>query len=311
MIAKSSGRNFLIIDCGSLTFNALVGEYSEGTIKRHLVLRKVVGLQQGMGLDRKIDFATLSRATEAILSILKESEVLDIKATYILGTSALREAVNGVEWCNGIYALTGFEVKIISGLFEAELVSKAVSSSSISPFDPYLLIDIGGGSSEMAIMNTNTLSNVISIPIGVSRLLQDFNPSDPMSADEKRRMTERIHYEFRPFLSLASRLQVKTMVGVSGFFETLHDLIYPNESSDSWEMVPLALDDYYDWESRLVSMRSEERMLVPRLQAFRSKLIPIGFQIFNVCIQIIQPDFILCHNYGLKEGALLHYAGLE
>ncbi|MCX8070696.1 MAG: hypothetical protein N2738_09360, partial [Thermodesulfovibrionales bacterium] len=160
------------VDVGSNTIRLLIGEIDKGFIKRLKTRRFVTALAKGMSSSRELNKKGKVLTLKAIDDFLSLCKLYDVTHIFAIGTSALRESIDGQDFVDEIKRATGLEIEIISGQREAYLNYEGISSS----FDlshKALVIDIGGGSTEW-IYKENSNINHSSLPVGAIKLYDVF-----------------------------------------------------------------------------------------------------------------------------------------
>ncbi len=155
-----------------------------------------------------------------------------VKKVFAFGTSALRSAKNKEEVLDAFQREAGISVSIIDGLREAELiyagVKKAVDIEEVS-----LIVDIGGGSVEYILCNGEKVLWMQSFEMGGQRLLERFMKKDPLPQQEIPRMQSYFRETLLPLTNAIHQYQPKVLIGSSGSFDTLNDLLF-HETTGTW-----------------------------------------------------------------------------
>ena len=174
-----------ILDLGTNTFNMLVAE--TGNNKEYQILSSTklpVKLGKG-GIDKKeIRPDAITRGLTALEKHLQQSKVLKAEKIIAYATSAIRTARNSDQFLKTIREKFGIEVEIISGDREAELIYYGVKQAVSLDHEKYLILDIGGGSNEVIIADKSQIWWKKSYPLGMTRLVEKFRPSDPITIEE-------------------------------------------------------------------------------------------------------------------------------
>ncbi len=149
-----------------------------------------------------------------------------------VATSAMREAQNGKSFAQQIEAATGLKVEVISGEREAQLIARGVLSCFTAPAKKLLLADIGGGSTEISVIERGESRFGMSLPLGSARLTEMFCHSDPLSGADERALREFIRQELRRSVP-ESLLPCPTMIGSAGTFGAVGNFIQRRVSAAS------------------------------------------------------------------------------
>ena len=133
-----------------------------------------------------------------------------------VATCAVREAENGPEFLKRLRKETGIRAVAISGEEEARLTMRAVRLDLPASCDPLLVVDIGGGSTELAVASGDALELAESLDLGAVRLTERFVRSDPISSKDERRLVRTIRSRLKNVKKPVRKTRFRTAVGTSG-----------------------------------------------------------------------------------------------
>ncbi len=186
-----------IIDLGTNTFNLLIAEITDSAFKVIVKEKQAVklgksGLKEGQIMPDA--FVRGVRAMVHYKNVIDQHQVTEIKA---IATSAMRDSSNSGEFQQEVLKSTGIQIDIISGQEEASLIQKGVELTLPEGLEDYLIMDVGGGSTEFIIVKNKLVVWSRSYNLGVSRLLDWLKPSDPILASERDRLSQRLCLELK------------------------------------------------------------------------------------------------------------------
>lgn len=174
------------IDCGTNTIRLLIADLDHGAHAVREVLRTGTITRLGQGVDRtgRLDPVALTRTLDAARefdSIIRDHGVDRVR---FVATSATRDAHNRLEFTGGIHDILGVEPEVVSGEEEARLsFAGATSAVGDQHHGPYLIVDLGGGSTEL-VLGQSQPEAAVSLNIGSVRLHERFLHSDPPTESE-------------------------------------------------------------------------------------------------------------------------------
>lgn len=296
-----------ILDLGTNTFHLLIVGITERGFQE--VIREKIAVKIGEGgINRSIITRTAKkRAIQAIsqfFRIIKSEEVTQIHA---FATSAIRSAANGARLIREISEKTGMEVKIISGIQEAQYIYAGVRQAVELGDSISLIMDIGGGSVEFIIGNTHTVLWKNSFEIGAQRLTDKFHRHDPVRTSDIIRLKKFLEKKLIPLKKAVEKYNPVTLVGSSGTFDTLIEIHQRKSGIErDWNITEhqLMLRDFYEIYNELISRNRDERMAIPGMAEMRVDMIVMS----TALTQFILSDFgfsrIKTSTYSLKEGIL-------
>lgn len=257
----------------------------------------------GKGLDASGMLAEDSIATS--LDILREyRRVLDdhgIAAPIAIATQATREANNAADFVGPAERILGTQIRVISGEREAELAFASVQSALPElAGHPYLVVDVGGGSSEHIVTDGKRVVSAVSIPIGARRLTERHLASDPPSGGE-------IGSLYADIDSRLAALELPTGVPVVGTAGTATSLAamelglasYDPDRVTGYSISPQRMQARLD---QLLGMTVAARKRIVGLEPQRADVIAAGVAILMRLVRRVNaPRFIACDR-GIRWG---------
>jgi exopolyphosphatase/guanosine-5'-triphosphate,3'-diphosphate pyrophosphatase len=199
---------FGIIDCGTNTFNLLVVEASSPE-EWKLVLSNSISVKLAPHAETgNIGINRFARGIDALNTHKNNLINLGVTRTKCFATSAIREAENGSEFVAKASELLGLDLDVIDGNGEAELIYDGVKFSGALSDKDELIVDIGGGSVEFIIGNSQSIKWKMSKMLGVSRLKGQFRPNDPITESDIENIINTISAELADVEEADDRLPV-------------------------------------------------------------------------------------------------------
>lgn len=296
-----------IIDMGTNTFHLLIAE--AGDVGYKVIVRERLAVKIGMGgINQGVITAEgIQRALVAMQSFQNIITREGVQHVYAFGTSALRNASNGAEVAAKIKAVTGIQINIISGDNEAEFIYMGVKSALGLENEKSLIIDIGGGSVEFIIGNTDHIFWKKSLEIGAQRLLEKFHKNDPITSSEIEALDDYFDHELTSVFEALKTHHPKILVGSSGTFDTLSDIFciqhHIQKTSDEVE-TPLTLEGFYEIYYELIVKDRAQRMAIPGMIDMRVDMIVVACCMIRYLLEKHPFERIRVSTYSLKEGVL-------
>jgi len=172
------------IDCGTNTTRLLISDGSTDLVRE----AHITGLGRGAGTSGMLSDDALGRV-ESVLghyrALLDEHDVVRLRA---IATSAVRDAANATDFFDMAERVLGMRPELVSGAEEATLSFAGATEGLNSSDAPFLVVDIGGGSTEFAI-GSDTSVEVISVDVGSVRMTEYFVRNDPPLPEELSNLT--------------------------------------------------------------------------------------------------------------------------
>lgn len=296
----NSGLIRAVVDIGTNTFNLLVVKMQSEGFK--VLASHKIGVSLGMGgiNQARLADASVSRALTAFddfKQLLSDYNVVP----ELIATSAVRDAVNASEFISLVHDRYGWDIKVVSGKQEAELIYKGVGLC-YGFEEPTTIMDIGGGSTEFIEANKKGIMRAVSLNIGVSRLYQGFSVGDPFSKKDVRDIEDFLESHSNGFFRSS---QTPTLIGSSGTFETFFELINQKPFPTGTQLVELDLEPFLVSLDSLIYSTQEERNKNEFIIPIRKRMAPFAAVKTRWVMQQIKPKKILISPYSLKEGVLV------
>lgn len=291
---------YSVIDIGSNTIRLTVYQVQEGTIDAVFHEKSTAGLAGYVNEKGKLSQAGIQRAVEALLRFRRILENLAIGHVAVFATASLRNVVNTDEALAAIEQQTGFPVEILSG--EKEALLDHIGATHFLPTADGLLLDIGGGSTELVFSSAGVVQKAVSIPVGSLNMYHKYVSYVLPTASERRRIERRIDKE-RGKLDLPDR-SCPVVCGGGGTARATCKLL------NSWKKLPASNRTirFQTISEFLETVRPDEKeSLLPILQSAPDRihtLLP-GMTILNKLGSVFGCETMVVSDYGVREGYLL------
>ena len=258
--------------------------------------------------------AVMERAIAALKRCQGIAKSLNAEQIVAVATSAVREAPNGKEFLQQVESELGLFVNLISGQEEARRIYLGVLSGMEFDNQPHIVIDIGGGSTELILGDGHEPRSLSSTKIGAVRLTADFITTDPINNAEFQSLQAYIRGMLeRPIEELQHHLEPDEqprLVGTSGTIETLA-LIH---ARDKLGTVPDPLNGYQfclkalkEQVNRLRKLNYAERVEVPGMSDRRSEIILAGALILQEAMTLLGVESLTICERSLREGVVVDW----
>ena len=292
------------LDLGSNTFLCLIASVDSGEIKEvHCDELRFVRLGQGVDKSGEFHPEAIQRARETLSEFKDLCQKEGVEKIQAVATSAARDAKNKEEFFDILTELE-IPVEIISGDREAELTFLGALSQGQSG-EGVVVVDVGGGSTEIIVKNKQGALQGASLDIGAVRLTERCVSSHPISkaeVDSMRRITcEHLGQweERNPGL----KEQIQEVIAVAGTPTTLACLeIGEDYNPDKVHQHILTLDNLKNWGETMAGESVEERKKRPTLPAGRADVIVAGTMILEETLRFFQQSAMTVSVQGVRYG---------
>ena len=244
----------------------------------------------------------------AIRGFLRSIEGCGAELGRAVATCAVREASNSSNFVEEVGRRTGVTLDVISGDEEARLVNLAVRSEFPARLDPLLLIDIGGGSTELVISDGSRVLYSESLPLGVVRLASRHAKNDPPSREDRRALKEEIRAAARKACDAIRKLGFRTCVGSSGTIQSLslvHEASILGREPTPTGHRTLSRKGLKKVRRLLERTTEREKLRIAGLDPKRRDIAVPGGLLLAYLLKKTGADAIEVGERGLREGVLL------
>jgi exopolyphosphatase / guanosine-5'-triphosphate,3'-diphosphate pyrophosphatase len=306
-----------VIDLGTNTFNLLVAELNSLNHYRILyntkspVMLGKGGINKGMITEEAMErgLTTLKRYNHIINSFGCEK-------TFAYATSAVRNAANGQVFTDRVFDELDLEINVISGDKEAELIYRGVKLGTGMKEEVSMIMDIGGGSVEFVICNNHSIFWKKSFEIGAARVLDKFQPSNPIKHKETEAIENHLEQELKELFEAVKQYNVEVLIGSSGSFDTFAEIIahkfYEPSLVEDITEYNFYLNDFFYIHNVLLKSSKEQRLAIPGLIPMRVDMIVIASIFVNTILNRCGIRKMKLSTFSLKEGVLNELlAGVE
>jgi len=299
-----------IIDLGTNTFNLLIAEIG-GDKHYKILFKEELNVKLGEeSINKKIiSPAPFQRGIDALKKHKATIESYDADVIKAFATSAMRGADNGSEFVKRAFDETGIQIQIIPGEEEAFIIYNGVKLAGILINEPSLIMDIGGGSTEFIIADLDGVLWKHSFNLGVARLNQQFNFSDPITHEQIQEFNSYLHQSLQPLFEEVQKYQIHRLIGCSGSFESFANMIlqqYPpaEETPADEKSAIIDLHHFSQLYQTLILSTEAERYKIKGLVAMRVDTIVLASVFVKFMIEKLSIKEMILSHYALKEGIL-------
>ncbi len=298
-------RRIAAIDFGTNTARLLIADlFDDGHFEQIALKRTIVRLGGGFSRETGLADDAIQRATDCLhyfADSIKQNEVDTIRA---VGTSAIRDAVNGSEFVEKMANETGIRLGVIDGITEGNLTLSGVLAGLDSQPEQLMMFDVGGGSTEYTFARNAHPLFVQSLPLGVVRLTE--GKIEPSAMEEKiERELDKLELQLsRSDISLSPDT---LLVGTAGTATTLAAISLEMSEYDYRRVNNhlLQKNEIQRIYELLLPLTTEQRLGVAGLEKGREDLIIAGSLITLLTLKRFGFTKMKVSDYGLLEGLVV------
>lgn len=298
-----------IIDLGSNSVRlVLVDVYEGGYFSVFDEFSESVRLAQGMEEDGFLKPARIAQTIKTLQLMKKLCDANNVEKIYAYATSAVRNAKNQRGFLDEVFSTCGFRLHVLSEEEETQLIYQGVINSMDIPKG--LIVDMGGGSTQLIYYNRRALLGSYTIPYGALTLTEAFKNK----ADKPEERAQLINEFFAKELSKISWLNDidpdAKLIGVGGSFRNLGKICrtlnkYPFDVTHNYVV------EKEQFKSIYKTMRVQEldsTMQIKGLNSDRADIFPSALAAIDAIVDKLDFEFLTISGCGLREGVMFHHA---
>lgn len=281
------GKKYAAIDIGSNAARLLIGEIAEDD--GHPFVKKISYTRLPLRLgeevfdsgyvspEKEIEFSKTMQAFKLI------SEIFKVSKLRACATSAMRDAKNGEAIISSIRETTGIDIEVITGDEEARLIFGTFSLLDIASEDSYLVIDVGGGSTEINVFEHGKRVAAKSFDIGTVRML-------------KEKVSRKEWESIKAWIAENVEKDAHTIYATGGNINKIHKLLGVKEKE------AVRLSDMNQLYEELEPLTVNQRMDRFQLKPDRADVIVPALEIFRFCMHELNSQELFVPKVGLSDG---------
>lgn len=296
-------------DLGSNSFHLLVVDAQpDGSFVALGREKEMLRLGDVVSREGRVPPAAAARAIDTVRRFKAIADSAGAEEIAACATAAIREAENGGELVDRIYAETGVRVRLLSGREEARLVFQAVRASVVIDPGPALGLDLGGGSLEVTVGGQTGMLRAASVELGVARLTAELVRHDPPSANDVRRLRERVTAVLAPVADEMATLHPAMAVGTSGTICDLARMAATRRTGAvpaSLNQLTVRREDLLGVQDDILTTPASRRARMPGLDPRRADQIPAGSMVLTTAMELFGFNQLTVSEWALREGIVL------
>jgi exopolyphosphatase/guanosine-5'-triphosphate,3'-diphosphate pyrophosphatase len=272
--------------------------------------KEMVRLGAG-GLDGRS--LTVTASTAALQTLTKFRRLADshkVDDIVAAATSAVREADNGGDFISEVARQTGIRIRVITGVEESRLIHLAAVYGVHMGGRPAVVIDIGGGSTEVSLGTASHVTHARSFKLGVIRMTERFVRSDPITDADERRMVKHVNKEAGSYLDGIAARRFERIIGTSGTILSLGSLALSEVGASGPEALRnrhVPAKAIHRVRKRLTGMDLDARLHLPALDPRRADIAVAGSILLDTILRRLGAEDLTLCDFALREGLILDY----
>jgi exopolyphosphatase/guanosine-5'-triphosphate,3'-diphosphate pyrophosphatase len=291
------------VDCGTNSIRLLVADL-DGDVKTD-VHREMRVVRLGQGVDRTGELApaALERTRLALVDHAATLRDLGAERVRMVATSATRDARNRDDFRTMVREVLGVEPEVVSGQTEAALSFDGATRGLDPAHGPFLVLDVGGGSTEL-VLGTTAPQASLSVDVGCVRLTERHLVDDPPTAAQVAAARADVDAAVERVRAVVPVERARTAVGLAGSVTTVAALVLGLETYDPGRihLSRLAAGDVTDVATRLLAMSRAERAALPVMHPGRVDVIGAGALVLATLVERLDLPEVVVSESDILDG---------
>ena len=297
-----------VLDIGSNTVHLLVVDAYHGAAPVPAHSNKIpLRLAEHIDAEGNVDKEAERTLAQFLTDSCQVAEDLGVTEILAFATSAIRESGNGDEVLDRVQQETGIDISVLSGADEARLTFLAVRRWFGWSSGRLLVLDIGGGSLEIAVGADEDPDQAVSVPLGAGRLTREWLTHDPPGSEELRGLRKHIRAEIAEQLALVQRSgSPERAVATSKTFRQLARIAGAAPSAEGPLVArSLKLADVSEMLPKIAEMSAEQRSQLAGVSSGRAPQLVAGALVAEAAMELLGVEQADICPWALREGVIL------
>lgn len=301
-----SSDSVAAIDLGSNSFHMIVARITDGRVQMLDRLREMVQLAAGLDERNHLSNVAQRRALDCLARFGQRVRHIPPARLRIVGTNTLRQARNSAEFVARAEQLIGHKVEIVSGHEEARLIYLGVAHSVADAAGRRLVIDIGGGSTELIIGQQFEPLHLASLRMGCVSVSRQFFADGRVTDGRLRRAELRVQLNLEPVREEYLARGWEVVTGASGSIKAIQDVV----TGEGWSRDGITLDALRRLRAALLETR-EMAAIASRwqLEPARARVFVGGFVVLHALCEALGANKMEVSEGALREGLVYDLLG--
>ncbi len=298
---------YAAIDLGSNSFHMVVANYVDGRALIVDRIKEMVRLAGGLDEQNHLTDEASLRAIECLEKFAQRIKSIPGSNVRAVGTNTLRLAKNGLEFLTRANTALGHNIEIISGREEARLIYLGVANTVFNDSEYRLVVDIGGGSTELIIGKGFKANVTESLFMGCVSISKQFFPNGKITAAAVRDARIAALQEVKNIQGYYRAHGWDTAIGASGTIRTILNVV----TEQGWSNDCITPDSLQELQRALIDCGHIDKMLFKSLSTNRRPVFAGGVVVLSAIFEALGIDAMHYSDGALREGLLYDQIGRQ
>ncbi len=294
------------LDLGSNSFHLIVAHQSNGHLQVVDRIKEMVRLGEGLGTGNRLSEPAAQRAMDCLERFGQRLRDLHRDNVRVVGTNTLRKARNSAQFIAQARAALGHPVEVISGREEARLIYHGVSHTLEDSDDRRLVVDIGGGSTELILGRSFQPEIMESLHIGCVGIRDRYFPDGRLTRKSMQAAINHCRQQLQAVRNQYRAVGWDLAIGASGTVLAIRDVLTQLEGNPA---TVISRDGLASINERLVEAGHVDNVRLPGLSEQRRPVFPSGMAVLTAVVDALRLDTLRASRGALREGLLYDLLG--
>jgi len=292
------------IDLGSNSFHILVAEFVDGGMLPVRCWGEKTQLAEGLDKHPRLSSAAKQRAFECLARFAEAIAGVPVSQVRVVGTDALRRAADSEEFIGQAEVLLGVPVNVVSGEQEAHIIYQGVRGGKKAKgetiAEPTLIVDIGGGSTELVLGKGEQILDCISLPMGCVSYSRRYFPNQSCDQETFTQSLQALKVDLAPIRETYSALNWQQAIGTAGTALAIESVLV----AKGWVDAGISRAGLERFATLLCEGKSVAALQLPGLGVERFDIVTAGVAIMLAVFQTFDIEYLETSADSLREGLI-------
>lgn len=298
-------ETFAAVDLGSNSFHMVVARFAEGRTQIIDRLKEMVSIASGLDADNNLSEEAMERGLQCLERFKQRIKEIPRANVRVVGTNTLRQARNGAEFEQRARRTLGRNIEIISGREEARLIFLGVAQAFYNDAETRLVIDIGGGSTELIIGKGEQPLETESLYMGCVNVSKRFFPDGRINAKRMRKAALFARTELESVEVKYRRRGWDVALGSSGTIRAISDVA----TARGWCETGVTATAVKRLQRQLIRAGHYEKLTLAALSDLRKPVFAGGVAILSAIMEALKLEQMQISDGALREGIIYELIG--
>lgn len=295
MSTEAESHFYAALDLGSNSFHMVVAKYADGRVQIVDRIKEMVRLADGLDNERNLTEDTIERGIACLQRFGQRIQELPPQRVRAVGTNTLRQAKNGHLFLRRARQALGHRIEIIAGREEARLIFLGVAHTVFKEGEQRLVVDIGGGSTELIIGHDFHPHLTESLYMGCVSMTRQYFDDGKINAKRMRRAILLARQEMEAIESQYRCAGWQSAIGASGTIQSIHKII----TQQNWSQSGITPDGLEQLRNYMIEAGHSNKLQLEGLSDNRRPVFAGGVAVLSGIVEALGID-----NMGVSDGAL-------